>query len=195
VRKKAKLLYLNYPNNPTGAGATRAFFREVVQFAKDNGIIVVHDAAYAGIMYGSKPLSFLSVPGAKEVGVEIHSLSKAYNMTGWRLAFVAGNARVIAGYGTVKDNYDSGQFKAIQKAGVYALGHPEITASDLAGPRLQGDDACGHLLSLRRDAEGRQGRTTVRERRGVLRVPDHREADQHRSLGRCGPLHQVLGDF
>jgi LL-diaminopimelate aminotransferase len=78
-------------------------------------------------MYGSKPFSFLSVPGAKDVGVEIHSLSKAYNMTGWRLAFVAGNERVIAGYGNVKDNYDSGQFKAIQKAGVYALDHPEIT--------------------------------------------------------------------
>jgi len=127
VRQKAKLLYLNYPNNPTGAGATKAFFRKVVQFAKENSIIVVHDAAYAALMYGSKPLSFLSVPGAKDVGVEIHSLSKAYNMTGWRLAFVAGNERAIAGYGMVKDNYDSGQFKAIQKAGIYALDHPEIT--------------------------------------------------------------------
>ncbi len=127
VRKKAKLLYLNYPNNPTGAGATRAFFRKVVEFAQRNGVVVVHDAAYAALSYGSKPLSFLSVPGARDVGVEIHSLSKAYNMTGWRLAFVAGNARVIAGYGMVKDNYDSGQFKAIQKAGVYALDHPEIT--------------------------------------------------------------------
>jgi len=128
IRKKAKLLYLNYPNNPTGAGATRAFFQKVVQFAKENDIIVVHDAAYAALMYGTKPLSFLSVPGAKDVGVEIHSLSKAYNMTGWRLAFVAGNARIVAGYGMVKDNYDSGQFKAIQKAGIYALDHPEITA-------------------------------------------------------------------
>jgi len=127
VRAKAKLLYLNYPNNPTGAGATRAFFQKVVQFAKENNIIVVHDAAYAALMYGSKPLSFLSVPGAKDVGVEIHSLSKAFNMTGWRLAFVAGSSRVIAGYGMVKDNYDSGQFKAIQQAGVYALDHPEIT--------------------------------------------------------------------
>jgi LL-diaminopimelate aminotransferase len=87
----------------------------------------VHDAAYAALTYGAKPLSFLSVDGAKDVGVEIHSLSKAYNMTGWRLAFVVGNERVIAGYGNVKDNYDSGQFKAIQKAGVYALDHPEIT--------------------------------------------------------------------
>jgi LL-diaminopimelate aminotransferase len=127
VRRKAKLLYLNYPNNPTGAGATKAFFTNVVRFAKENDIIVVHDAAYAALRYGSKPLSFLSVPGAKDVGVEIHSLSKAYNMTGWRLAFVAGNARVIAGYGAVKDNFDSGQFKAIQKAGMHALDHPEIT--------------------------------------------------------------------
>ena len=127
VKKRAKLLYLNYPNNPTGAGATKAFFEKVVRFARENGIIVVHDAAYAALAYGSKPLSFLSVDGAKDVGVEIHSLSKAYNMTGWRLAFVAGNERVIAGYGNVKDNYDSGQFKAIQKAGVYALDHPEIT--------------------------------------------------------------------
>lgn len=127
IKKKAKLLYINYPNNPTGAGATTAFFEKVVQFARENNVIVVHDAAYAALMYGSRPLSFLSVPGAKEVGVEIHSLSKAYNMTGWRLAFVAGNERVVAGYGNVKDNYDSGQFKAIQKAAVYALDHPEIT--------------------------------------------------------------------
>lgn len=127
VRKRARLLYLNYPNNPTGAGATTAFFEKVVKFARENSIIVVHDAAYAALRYGSKPFSFLSVPGAKDVGVEVHSLSKAFNMTGWRLAFVAGNERVIAGYGNVKDNYDSGQFKAIQKAGVYALDHPEIT--------------------------------------------------------------------
>jgi LL-diaminopimelate aminotransferase len=127
IRRRAKLLYLNYPNNPTGAGATKEFFEKAVKFANENNVIVVHDAAYAALMYKAKPLSFLSVAGAKEVGVEIHSLSKAYNMTGWRLAFVAGNARIIAGYGNVKDNYDSGQFKAIQQAGVYALDHPEIT--------------------------------------------------------------------
>jgi LL-diaminopimelate aminotransferase len=127
IRRRAKLLYLNYPNNPTGAGATKAFFEKVVAFAKENNVIVVHDAAYAALTYKTKPLSFLSVAGAKEVGIEIHSLSKAYNMTGWRLAFVAGNDRIIAGYGNVKDNYDSGQFKAIQQAGVYALDHPEIT--------------------------------------------------------------------
>ncbi len=127
VKKRAKLLYINYPNNPTGAGATKAFFEKVVKFAKENSIVVVHDAAYAALTFGSRPFSFLSVDGAKEVGVEVHSLSKAYNMTGWRLAFVAGNERVVAGFGNVKDNYDSGQFKAIQKAGAYALGHPEIT--------------------------------------------------------------------
>ena len=127
ARKRAKLLYINYPNNPTGAGATTAFFEKVVKFARENELVVVNDAAYAALTYGAKPLSFLSVPGARDVGVEIHSLSKAFNMTGWRLSFIAGNERVIAGYGNVKDNYDSGQFKAIQKAGVYALDHPEIT--------------------------------------------------------------------
>jgi LL-diaminopimelate aminotransferase len=128
VKKRAKLLYINYPNNPTGAGASTAFFKKVVAFARENNVVVVHDAAYAALTYGAKPISFLSVDGAKEVGVEVHSLSKAYNMTGWRLAFVAGNERVVSGFGNVKDNYDSGQFRAIQQAGVYALDHPEITS-------------------------------------------------------------------
>ncbi|HEY3346673.1 MAG TPA: aminotransferase class I/II-fold pyridoxal phosphate-dependent enzyme, partial [Nitrospirota bacterium] len=109
VRKRAKLLYINYPNNPCGAVATKKFFAEVVDFAKKNKVVVVQDAAYAGLVYKGKPLSFLSVPGAKEVGVEIHSMSKAYNMTGWRLAFVAGNERVVAAFANIKDNYDSGQ--------------------------------------------------------------------------------------
>ncbi|OPY58080.1 MAG: LL-diaminopimelate aminotransferase [Pelotomaculum sp. PtaU1.Bin035] len=128
TRKKAKLLYLNYPNNPTGACATREFFEKVVKFAKENDIVVVHDAAYAGLVFdGEKPLAFLSVEGAKDVGIELFSLSKAYNMTGWRLAAVAGNELIIKGFATVKDNNDSGQFIAIQKAGIYALEHPEIT--------------------------------------------------------------------
>lgn len=124
---QAKLLYLNYPNNPTGAAATAEFFEKVIRFANDNNIIVVHDAAYAALNFEGKPLSFLSLPGAKDVGIEIHSLSKAFNMTGWRMAFVVGSQKVVASYGFVKDNYDSGQFKAIQKAGIYALEHPEIT--------------------------------------------------------------------
>lgn len=128
VLKKAKLLYLNYPNNPTGAVATKQFFEEVIEFAKSNQLIVVHDAAYAALMFdGEKPLSFLSVPGAKEIGVEIHSLSKSFNMTGWRIGFIAGNAKLIKAFQTVKDNSDSGQFIPIQKAASYALSHPEIT--------------------------------------------------------------------
>lgn len=128
ILKRAKLLYINYPNNPTGQTATEAFYRQVADFAARNSIIVVSDAAYAALTYdGEKPLSFLSVEGAADVGVEVHSLSKAFNMTGWRLAFIAGNSKVVSAYGAVKDNTDSGQFRAIQKAGIYALDHPEIT--------------------------------------------------------------------
>ncbi|TDX51613.1 LL-diaminopimelate aminotransferase [Orenia marismortui] len=127
-KERAKLLYLNYPNNPTGASTTTEFFEEVIEFAKENDIVVVHDAAYAGLVFDdNEPLSFLSVPGAKEVGIEIQSLSKSFNMTGWRMAFVAGNPKVVKAFATVKDNNDSGQFRAIQKAAVYALNHPEIT--------------------------------------------------------------------
>lgn len=128
VRKKAKLLYLNYPNNPTGATATKAFYKKAVKFAKENNVIVVSDAAYGALMFdGNKPLSFLSVAGAKAVGVEIHSLSKAFNMTGWRMAYVCGNKKVVAAFASVKDNNDSGQFKAIQKACITALENPRIT--------------------------------------------------------------------
>jgi len=128
ILKRAKLLYINYPNNPTGQTATVDFYSQVVEFAARNNIIVVSDAAYAALTYdGEKPFSFLSVEGAIDVGVEVHSLSKAFNMTGWRLAFIVGNSKVIAAYGAVKDNTDSGQFRAIQKAGIYALDHPEIT--------------------------------------------------------------------
>ncbi|MCI2000348.1 MAG: LL-diaminopimelate aminotransferase [Clostridia bacterium] len=128
ILKRAKLLYINYPNNPTGAFATEKFFKKVVSFAKKNKIIVIQDAAYAALTFdGTKPFSFLSVKGAKDVGVEIHSLSKAFNMTGWRLAFITGNPLVVKAIAAVKDNNDSGQFHAIQLAGKYALEHPEIT--------------------------------------------------------------------
>lgn len=131
--KKAKLLYLNYPNNPTGATATKAFYKTVVKFAKANDLIVVSDLAYGALMFdGHKPLSFLSVPGAKKVGVEIHSLSKAFNMTGWRMAYVCGNKKIVAAFAAVKDNNDSGQFKAIQKAGITALENPSITEATSA---------------------------------------------------------------
>ncbi len=131
-RKAAKLLYLNYPNNPTGAGATEEFFAEAIEFARSSEIIIVHDAAYAALSLKDAPLSFLSVDGAVEVGIEIHSFSKAFNMTGWRLAFLAGSEKVISAFANVKDNYDSGQFIAIQKAGIYALEHPQISEKILA---------------------------------------------------------------
>lgn len=128
VAHKAKLMYLNYPNNPTGASATKEFFAKVVDWAKKYHVVIVHDAPYAALTYdGLKPLSFLSVPGAKDVGVELHSLSKSYNMTGWRIGFVAGNPLIIKAFSDVKDNNDSGQFIAIQKAAAYGLAHPEIT--------------------------------------------------------------------
>ncbi len=128
VLEKAKALYLNYPNNPTGAGATKEFFKEVVDFATKHGIVVIHDAAYASLVYdGNKPLSFLSVDGAMDVGIEVHSLSKAFNMTGWRIGFVCGNPKAVHAYATVKDNTDSGQFRAIQKAAITALNNLDIT--------------------------------------------------------------------
>jgi len=128
ILKRAKLLYLNYPNNPTGAVASSEFFKQVVDFAKKNNIIVIHDAPYSALTYdGYKPLSFLSADGAMDVGVEVHSLSKAFNMTGWRIGFVCGNSKAIKAYATVKDNTDSGQFRAIQKAAIQAFRHTEIT--------------------------------------------------------------------
>lgn len=127
VADRAKILLLNYPNNPTGANATEEFYRKAIDFAKKHNVIIIQDAAYAALTYQGKPFSFLSVPGAKEVGVEVHSLSKAYNMTGWRMAFVAGNELIVKAFATVKDNYDSGQFQAIQHAAITALGNPSIT--------------------------------------------------------------------
>jgi len=132
VLKRAKLLYLNYPNNPTGAVASIEFFKYVVDFAKKNNIIVIHDAPYSALTYnGYKPLSFLSVEGAMDVGLEVHSLSKAFNMTGWRIGFICGNSKAVKTYATVKDNTDSGQFRAIQKAAIQALRNTDITAKTI----------------------------------------------------------------
>jgi LL-diaminopimelate aminotransferase len=127
ILARAKTLVLNYPNNPTGASATPEFFAKVVEFARKHNLIVIHDAAYAALVFEGKPLSFLATPGAMDVGVELHSMSKGFNMTGWRLGFVVGNPLIVRAYGDVKDNSDSGQFLAIQEACAYALDHPEIT--------------------------------------------------------------------
>ena len=127
ILDRAKVLVLNYPNNPTGASATPEFFGQVVAFALEHRLAVIHDFAYAALVFEGRPLSFLSIPGAIEVGVELHSTSKNFNMTGWRCGFVAGNERLVKAYGAVKDNTDSGQFLAIQNASAYAFDHPEIT--------------------------------------------------------------------
>ena len=116
LAKRAKLFYVNYPNNPTGAAATESFFDQLISFARENNILIVQDAAYATLVYRAKPLSILSRPGGKDVAVELHSMSKSYNMTGWRLGFVAGTEKIVRAYAEVKDNIDSGQFKAIQVA-------------------------------------------------------------------------------
>jgi len=124
VAEKAKLLFLNYPNNPTSAIADRSFFEEAVAFARRHQIIVCHDAAYSELAFdGYRPPSFFEIEGAKEVGIEFHSLSKTFNMTGWRIGFAVGNARIISGLGRVKTNIDSGLFQAIQEAGIVALNH------------------------------------------------------------------------
>lgn len=122
ILKKAKLMFINYPNNPTSAVAPRGFFEEVIKFASKNNIIVCHDASYTEIYYDKKPLSFMQFDGAKEVGIEFHSLSKTYNMTGWRIGFAVGNSHVLAGLGKVKTNLDSGVFQAIQEAAIAGLG-------------------------------------------------------------------------
>lgn len=127
VLAKAKALVVNYPNNPTGASATEEFFERVVHFARRNDLVVISDAAYAALVFDGKPTSFLAAPGAMEVGVELHSCSKSFNMTGWRCGFVAGNELLVKAYGDVKDNTDSGQFLAIQHAAAYCFDHPEIT--------------------------------------------------------------------
>ena len=114
--RRAKLMYVNYPNNPTGAAATPEFFDRLIAFAQKYNILIVQDAAYATLIYEQPRLSILSRPGGKECSIELHSMSKSYNMTGWRLGFAAGSARAIQAFAEVKDNIDSGQFKAIQEA-------------------------------------------------------------------------------
>jgi LL-diaminopimelate aminotransferase len=121
VRKSAKLLYLNFPSNPLSVTAPRSFYEKAIEFARRHDVLIVHDAAYSEMYYEEPPMSFLEVPGAKEVGVEFHYCSKTYNMTGWRVDWVCGNAGAVRLLGKLKDNYDSGVFQAIQEAAVAAL--------------------------------------------------------------------------
>jgi LL-diaminopimelate aminotransferase len=126
VRSRAKLLVLCYPNSPTGQVATREFYERVIEFARENRIVVVQDAAHSMLSYSAPPLSFLSVPGAMDVGVEVHSMSKGFHMIGWRLGWVCGHERIVRAFADIKDNTDSGQFIAIQKAAAAALDEPAI---------------------------------------------------------------------
>jgi LL-diaminopimelate aminotransferase len=126
IKARAKLLVINYPNSPTGAVATTDFYKRVVEFAHRHRVVVVQDAAHILLTYQGEPLSFLQVDGAKDVGVEVHSMSKGFNMIGWRLGFVAGHPKIVQAYADVKDNTDSGQFMAIQHAAALALRTPEI---------------------------------------------------------------------
>lgn len=134
IARKAVLMHINYPNNPTGAVAPRSFFEDVVRFARENELIVSQDAAYNEMYFdpADKAPSILEIPGAKDVAIEMHSLSKTFNMTGWRLGFAVGNADVLAALARVKANLDSGQFTAIQEAGAAAyagIERPEIEAA------------------------------------------------------------------
>ncbi len=122
LARRAKVLFINFPNNPTAATAEREFFQQAVDFARAYELIVCHDAAYTEMGFeGYKPMSFLEIGGAKEIGIEFHSLSKTYNMTGWRLGFAVGNAQILNGLGQIKSNIDSGAFNAVQWAGITAL--------------------------------------------------------------------------
>ena len=132
VAKKAKIFFVNYPNNPTGAVATEDFFKELIEFAKKYNIIIAHDAAYTELyLNDEKPLSFLEVEGAKEVGIEFHSLSKTYNMTGWRIGWACGNKDIVAGLGKIKTNIDSGVFQAVQEAAIEALDSSQNCVEEL----------------------------------------------------------------
>jgi len=130
--QKAKIMFINYPNNPTAAVANRDFFESIVAFAGEHNVIVCHDAAYSEMAFDDyRPMSFLEVKGAKTVGIEFHSLSKTYNMTGWRIGFAVGCADVISALGQVKSNIDSGAFQAVQIAGIAALEGDQACVEDM----------------------------------------------------------------
>ena len=125
ILEKTKIIWLNYPNNPTGAIATKEFFKEVIELAKKYNFIVAHDAAYIEMYYEEPPISIFEIEGSKEVAIEFHSLSKTFCMTGWRIGFAIGNSFLISALAKVKSNIDSGVFTAIQEAGAYALNNLE----------------------------------------------------------------------
>jgi LL-diaminopimelate aminotransferase len=149
VLRRVRLMFLNYPNNPTAAVAPRSFFERVVQLAHEYGFVVAQDAAYSEMYYDERPLSILQIPGAKDVAIELHSFSKTFNMTGWRLGFAVGAAPIVAALGQVKANCDSGIFTAIQFAGITALEqYDELTPPIRALYRERRDAVVAGLRSI-----------------------------------------------
>ena len=214
IARKAKLLVLCYPNSPTGKTATPEFYERAIAFAKKNEIVIIQDAAHGMLSFDREPNSFLSVPGARDVGVEVHSLSKGYDMIGWRIGWVCGNPLLVRAFADTKDNFDSGQFMAIQKAAAAALDDPEIPQAD-AGQvpaadgeargdalalRLQVPDAGRHVLPLHAGAEGvcdgrpGGGAVNFENAEGGEPVSHHRAIDLHGALGRRGRVPAVQRD-
>ena len=214
VLKKAKVLVLNYPNNPTGASATPEFFAQGGRVcARQNRLVVIHDAAYAALVFEGRPLSFLATPGAKEVGVELHSASKSFNMTGWRCGFVAGNELLVKAYGDVKDNTRLGPVPGDPTRGGATASTIRRSRQKIAAKYSRRMDALVRVLAkagfkARKPkgsfflyvkapkaavkADGAAHR--VPERRGRFAVAHHREADFDRAVGRCGGLSAVQCD-
>jgi len=158
VARRAKLMWLGYPNNPTAAVATVGFFADVVEFATRHGIIVAHDNAYSEIYYDEPPPSFLATPGARALGIEFHSLSKTYNMTGWRVGFAVGNRELVAGLGKVKTNVDSGVFQAVQEAAIAALTGDQTPVAEMRQVyRARRDLLLGGLARLGLEAQPVRG--------------------------------------
>lgn len=169
VATRAKLMWLCYPNNPTSAIASREFFREAIAFAERYHVILCHDAAYSEIYYdGERPISFLEVEGAREVGIEFHSLSKTYNMTGWRSGAVVGNADLVSAYWQLKTNLDSGMFEAVQEASVAALRSDQSSVAEMCAIyRRRRDRLVGALQAIGLDVSPPKGTIYL-----WARVPD-----------------------
>lgn len=169
VLAKAKMMFVSYPNNPTSAIVREGFFGQVVEFAKANDLLVCHDNAYSDIAFdGYVPPCFLATPGARDVGIELFSLSKLYNMTGWRIAFAVGNPEAIAAFRKVKTNIDSGIFSAIQYAGIAALGSPPEVIANICATYERRRDIAMPIL----DGLGLQARTPKATIYIWVKVPD-----------------------
>lgn len=157
VLSKAKVLLLNYPNNPTGACVDLNFYDQAIQFAKKNQLMIIQDAAYAPLSFSQKPLSILEHPGAKTLAVEVHSLSKAFNMTGWRMGWVCGNAEIVKAFGEIKSNTDSGQYIPIQYAAAKAISSPLIMDCIYGKYKKRMDTLASMLNELGFDAKPADG--------------------------------------